>query len=384
MNGFLRALSWVNPFVNLATHFKKLWNTLSGVESGASSFLANAAGNSEGYLNSALDSMTGAHLTGAQVEANEMAMQNEQDIFQRQVAGMQEAGLNPALMYKQGAGSSAPSQQGQIGSGSMSDLVQLMLLPLQAKGLKSEIDLRQSEADVNKVQAQNIGVNLEFNRRTLGLREEALRLSNNLSREQKDYIHEKKNEALANIRVLEEQAKTEQSKQVLNEAQSILSRMESYEIVQMMPYKQALAEAQTGAQKAQAVLLGVETLYQQRLIDNGYIESLCKQLEAQASDAESKAVVDGITAGLKSGTLFDYADWGDSKVSNILEDIFNGMVTMPLNRGLSVMTNLLDYMPNVLLTPRPSTESFIDSSTQNFKADGTPAGSSITTTHSYR
>ena len=48
-----------------------------------------------------------------------------EDVYQRQVTGMQNAGLNPALMYQGGASGSAPTVQGSQGTANMSEVFRL-------------------------------------------------------------------------------------------------------------------------------------------------------------------------------------------------------------------------------------------------------------------
>ena len=117
-------------------------------------------------LGSLFNRFTQAGLTGAQVAENEMSMQNAEDIYQRQVTGMQKAGLNPALMYQHGASGSAPSAPSQSEAGlSMSDLVQAVMMPLQRKMLQSQIENVQAntekqvaETDTEKNRAENLAL----------------------------------------------------------------------------------------------------------------------------------------------------------------------------------------------------------------------------------
>lgn len=126
------------------------------------SWIANAFGISPGeigsfgtnHLNNLVNSFTGAHMTGAQVEANELSMQNVHDQYSQQVSGMQDAGLNPALMYKGGAASSAPQASTSPALG-MSDLMSLITLPLQMKMMKSQVEGQNIANEQEKV-------NLEF------------------------------------------------------------------------------------------------------------------------------------------------------------------------------------------------------------------------------
>lgn len=119
-------------------------------------------------LGSLFNKFTGSGLTGQQVAQNELSMQNAEDIYQRQVSGMQKAGLNPALMYQNGASGNAPEAPNASDSGaSMSDLMQLFLMPMQKRLLDAQIDNLSAAADQKRAETE-----------TEGLRQESLRLSN--------------------------------------------------------------------------------------------------------------------------------------------------------------------------------------------------------------
>lgn len=117
-------------------------------------------------LSSVQNQITHEGLTGAQVAENEMSMQNAEDIFQRQVAGMQKAGLNPALMYENGVSGSSPSAPSQAATGfSMSELMQLVTLPLQRRMLESQIqnvnantEKQEAETDTEKNRAKSLAL----------------------------------------------------------------------------------------------------------------------------------------------------------------------------------------------------------------------------------
>ena len=309
---------------------------------------------------------TGSSLTDANIQQNEFNAQEAQKNrdfqqemsnteYSRAVADMKSAGINPAFAMNNG-GVSTPSgatASGSVssGSGNLGELLQAFMLPTQLKALKADIGVKQSQEDLNEAHAESIRVNTDFSQQTFELRKTALELSNSLSREQKDLIYQKRQESIAQMKKLNEEALTESTKRALNQATEILQRAEAFEIVQLMPYKIQLMEAQTASEKAQASLYAVNQLYQQKLIDSGYIDSLCRQMEASASGTESDSVVKGITAKLRSGNTLDPADFGDSKVSNFLEGVWNGLVTESVNNGIAVVTNLLEYMPSVLLAP---------------------------------
>lgn len=109
--------------------------------------LEKAPGELGSQLGSWLNAQTGAHMTNSEYERNEMQMQNQEDIYQRQVTGMQKAGLNPALMYDNPSGSapSAPAP-GQVGL-NMSDLMQAVLLDKQGRLMESQIRNTDAQTD---------------------------------------------------------------------------------------------------------------------------------------------------------------------------------------------------------------------------------------------
>lgn len=120
---------------------------LLGVENGDSS-----QPNLFGALTSWLNSMSGEHMVNADVERNALQMQNVEDVYQRQVTGMQKAGLNPALMYQSGA-SSAPSAPAPTQPGlNMSDIMQAMLLGKQARLLDAQAN--NTDADTDKKRSE--------------------------------------------------------------------------------------------------------------------------------------------------------------------------------------------------------------------------------------
>lgn len=130
-----------------------------------------SSGRFPGAVESLFNRFTQSGLTGAQVAENEMSMQNAEDIYQRQVTGMQKAGLNPALMYDKGVSGSAPSAPSQSEAGlSMSDLMQAVMMPLQRQMLQSQIenvrantDKQVAETDTERNRAENLAlVNLYY------------------------------------------------------------------------------------------------------------------------------------------------------------------------------------------------------------------------------
>lgn len=121
-----------------------------------------------GYLDNLVKGWTQSGVTAQQSGLNEMQMQNAEDIYQRQVSGMQKAGLNPALMYQSGVSSapSAPSGTNMAGA-SMSDLMQLLLLPVNRRLLEAQTDNVKAAADQKRAETETEGIRQETMRAAL-------------------------------------------------------------------------------------------------------------------------------------------------------------------------------------------------------------------------
>lgn len=159
--GFIK---WLNQRLNPNHNWFDYdsWDTLrQGVKSGFAGGLQSFVADMPAQIDSVINQMTGAHLTGAQLEANDLQMQNAEDIYQRQVAGMQKAGLNPALMY--GGASSAPEVSTSPGSGaSLSDLLQSLALKSQIDLTKAQTRKTESEADTEKLKQEELSLVVKY------------------------------------------------------------------------------------------------------------------------------------------------------------------------------------------------------------------------------
>lgn len=162
-SGWTRFVGWLNNHFNPTHNWMDYesapdssGNVLNKIGSGLSTFLDNVL--EPNTINSLINTFTGAHLTGAQLEGNELSMQNMQDQYQRQVAGMQQAGLNPALMYDNGSSGSTPTVQGNVGTMSMSDIMSAMLLDKQARLLDSQAN--KTDAETDKIGAETEQIQL--------------------------------------------------------------------------------------------------------------------------------------------------------------------------------------------------------------------------------
>lgn len=91
---------------------------------------------------SLLNNWSQAHMTGAQKEQNEWTAMREDSYWQRNVEGMQEAGLNPALLYGGSASGPTPSASAAPASGmSLSDMLELAAIPQKIESMELQNQL---------------------------------------------------------------------------------------------------------------------------------------------------------------------------------------------------------------------------------------------------
>lgn len=90
---------------------------------------------------------TGSGLTERDKQLNDMNMQNVEDTAAAQTRGYLKAGINPALMYGSGGQQTAP-QSSAVGTGSLSDLMQALMIPSQIKLMNAQA--KNTEANTQK------------------------------------------------------------------------------------------------------------------------------------------------------------------------------------------------------------------------------------------
>lgn len=252
--------------------------------------------------------------------------------YQRTVADMQAAGVNPALAMDGHLSTNATSNaqaQAESGVNAITQLASLAgQMRLQSQQLKQdkelrsrELDIKQQEADA-KVRNTNMQTDLleiekEYKRKEKDLQIESYELQNNLTRKQASEIDERIKNIKASTELLINQAATEVDKQLLLASQAALADANAYEIISLLPFKQNLMEAQTKNQKAAAGLALVEKMWKKGLIDAGYLKNMISLQDADIDRKELDNAVMQFEAGMRNGTYFDNSTWM-GKFSNFI------------------------------------------------------------------
>lgn len=257
-------------------------------------------------------------------KARDWNLEMDNSKYQRTVADMQAAGVNPALAMDGHLSTNATSNaQAQSESG-VNALTQLAALAgqmrlqtqqlKQEKELKSrELDIKQQEADakVKNTNAQTdlLEIEKEYKRKEKDLQMESYELSNNLTRKQANEIDERIKNIKASTDLLVAQASTETEKQLLLESQAALAGANAYEIMSLLPYKQNLMDAQTENQRAAAGLALIEKMWKKELIDGGFLKTMIKLQDSSLTEKELDNAVREFEAGMRNGTYFDNSTW---------------------------------------------------------------------------
>lgn len=254
-------------------------------------------------------------------KAREWNLAMDASKYQRAVTDMQAAGVNPALAIdghlSTQATSNAQAQQSESGVNAITSLMNSMASIrlqerqlAQEKELKSrELDIRESEANAKNrnlnVQSDILDIKKLYTQEQEELEIKSRKLQNDLTGKQIDEINENIKKIQQQVDLLKKQAATEEEKKLLAQAETALTNIKAYQVVAMLPYEQALAEAQTANQKAAATLSLTEALYKQKLIDSNYIENMIKLQDAEITDKELKNFMAGLDKMFQTGEFFN-------------------------------------------------------------------------------
>lgn len=266
-------------------------------------------------------------------KAREWNLAMDASKYQRAVTDMKSAGVNPALAIdghlSTQATSNAQAQQTDSGANALTSLMNSMAsIRLQQQQLAQDKALKSRELDIreSEVNAKNRKTNLEadildiekfYRSLEKELSIESQKLVNDLTRKQIDEINENIKKIQQQTDLLKKQADTEVERKLLVISEQALNNAKAYQIVAMLPYEQALAEAQTQNQKAAAALALIETAWKKKLIDAGYIENMIRAQDADITKTEVDNFMKQLDKMAATGEFFDASSIG-GKIGNFV------------------------------------------------------------------
>lgn len=290
----------------------------------------------------------GTGMTNADIQsflANQFSAEKEMNFqremadtqWQRGVADMQAAGINPALAYHQG-GAAAPSGASASSNatvfngravelGFISNLVgqfmELAKMPMQMyeqaanvrnmnaqnENLKSQNLLIGAQIGKTKAEAEGIEIENKYKERKEAAEAQSAEETVNNIIKNREYIDEQ-------INVKKQEAKTEEQKTALTMWQAAVAKANKEQIEALTPELVKLQQANTENARQQAALAATNKAIQQGLIDNGYILKTIDELQskidlnkAQEGYAEANAFLQEWRSSIKTGHFFDAEKW---------------------------------------------------------------------------
>lgn len=272
--------------------------------------------------------------------------------YQRTVADMQGAGVNPALAMQGGittqAASNATASAASTPFMDMSSIAQLIsamsqskLVDAQTKNLDADTSKKEAETTNTTTLTESILQDViakqndneyrdEFNR----LRNDGMKASNDLTREQKSQVRESIYNLQADTAKKIQEAKSEQEKQKLIVTEQLLKSAETTEIYSLLPFKQAMMNAQTAEARAIAGNQMAQAAYTNGMLSAGMIESIVRANNASAGRDEINALTQETLHALgiekatvnntKSGTFNNYTA-GARNIVNCVTDVVDAV-----------------------------------------------------------
>lgn len=265
-------------------------------------------------------------------------MTNEYNSPSAQVARLRQAGLNPLYYGLDGTSAKAFESAGALGydRANMAGMTNPLQVGLQdymsMKSMQKDIDLKNAQIDKLNADTQGVGLDNKWKDLTMSARVEAENLKNSISKEQIENFKTQRQVMLKDIALKIEQAKTEIERQALLQAEKMLKDAEYQQIIELLPLQKLLISAQTEAQQAAAEASWASAAYQNKLIDEGYVDALISRAKEEARKAGYEADSAEVNKALleykqsiQNGTVFAIADLEDGKttaVSRTLDWIF--------------------------------------------------------------
>lgn len=253
--------------------------------------------------------------------AREWNQQMDNTKYQRQVADMQAAGVNPALAMQGGVSTQATSNaQAQASNPTppQLDLSQVAQMAMQARQLKIQEKIADADVRLKNAEAENKETENKYAEEYNQLKNKGMEAVNNLTENQIKEINERIKNLSASTEKLKKEAATEEERKLLTIAErhlkETMERMteeQRKQIVALLPFQKALMAAQTENQRAQASLNFVHAAYQQGLIDEGMIQASVLEIASNIAKNESQT------------TLYDKESFAKEMENSIKYGIFD-------------------------------------------------------------